>query len=126
MIYLILDIAVLLIGIIITNNVFESKLPDFLKNLFQNIVDVIKPHANLIGWIAFILGLVTFFSGPYSLLFSLASALLGVYILNDELMKIPTLGELLHNLSDGLSKYKEALAIIGLVFGILGLVNIYF
>lgn len=126
MIYLILDIAVLLIGIIITNNVFDSKLPDVLKNLLQNIVDIVKPHANLIGWIAFILGLVTFFSGPYSLLFSLASALLGVYILNDELMKIPTLGELLHNLSDGLSKYKEALAIIGIVFGILGLVNIYF
>jgi len=126
MIYLILDIAILLIGIIITNNVFESKLPDFLKNLFQNIVDFVKPHANLIGWIAFIFGLVTLFTRPASLLFSLISALLGVYILNDELMKIPSLGELLHNLSDGLSKYKEVLAIIGIVFGILGLLNIYF
>lgn len=119
--FLILYIAILLLGLMISSSVFDGKLPDVINNLLDTVNANVEKHKNLIGWIAFVLGVVTIFSG--TILSSLVGVVLGVYVLNDELLKIPSIGEMLHNLSDGLSKYKEVLAILGVVFGLYGLVS---
>lgn len=124
--YLILYIAILLLGLMISSSVFDGKLPDVINNLLDTINSNVEQHKNLIGWVAFVLGVVTLISGPFTMLLSLVGIVLGVYALNDELLKIPSIGEMLHNLSDGLSKYKEVLAILGVVFGLYGLITYIF
>tara|TARA_Y100000815_G_C13148046_1_gene426920 strand:+ start:251 stop:700 length:450 start_codon:yes stop_codon:yes gene_type:complete len=117
----IFDISNICAGILLGISVLDRW--DGSSQIFTKAAGILAPFRTIIGCISLILGIIYIFR-PFCTLYDLIGILAGLTLLSGSLEKVPSIGDFLEKISNGLTPFKAAIGIAALVVGLLGLFNV--